>query len=137
MNRLKQKNSKISISTEEGLTLVEALIAMAVFAIGFLAVGTMVISTTRNNTSGDIITHATMLAREKIEFLKTLPVEQMEDECSESTETERLAGIFERTCEVDASFSESANIVEVRVSWHRQGKDREVVLKTLTRGNGT
>ena len=117
--------------------MIEVLMAMAIFAIGFLAVGTMVMSTTRNNTTGNIITQATMLARERIEFLKSLPIEQMEDQCAEGIEPERLAEIFKRICEVDASFSGSANIIEVKVSWQRQGKDREVVLKTLTRGNGT
>ena len=124
------------IKTKEGLTILEVLMAMAVFAVGFLAVGTMVVSTTRNNTTGDIITQATMLARQRIEFLKSLPIEQMEAQCAEGIEPERLAGIFKRICEVDRSFSGSAKIVEVKVSWHRLGKDREVVLKTLTRGNG-
>jgi prepilin-type N-terminal cleavage/methylation domain-containing protein len=134
---LKHFNSYIFIKTKEGLTILEVLVAMAVFAIGFLAVGTMVLSTTRNNTTGDIITQATMLARERIEFLKSLPIEQMEEQCAEGIEPEHLAGIFKRICEVDTSFSGSSNIIEVKVSWHRQGKDREVVLKTLTRGNGT
>jgi prepilin-type N-terminal cleavage/methylation domain-containing protein len=134
---LKHYNSYNFIKTKEGLTIMEVLMAMAIFGIGFLAVGTMVLSTTRNNTTSDIITQATMLARERIEFLKSLPIEQMEEQCAEDIEPERLAGIFKRICEVDTSFSGSANIIEVKVSWHRQGKDREVVLKTLTRGNGS
>jgi prepilin-type N-terminal cleavage/methylation domain-containing protein len=121
----------------KGLTMIEALVAMAVFTIGFLAVGTMIISSTRNNTTGNIITHATMLARERIEFLKSLPIEKMKVQCSDDLEPQRLAGIFDRTCEVDTSFSSTANIVEVKVSWQQDGKHREVVLKTLTRGNGT
>ena len=117
--------------------MVEVLMAMAVFSIGFLAVGTIAISTTGNNTTGNIITQATMLAREKIEFLKSLPIEQLEDQCAQGIEPERLAGLFKRICMVDTSFSGSAHIIKVKVSWHKQGKDREVVLKTLTRGNGT
>jgi len=84
---LLSKNSK-------GRTMVEVLIAMAIFAIGFLAVGSMVLSTTRNNTTGNIITIATMLAREKIEYLKTLPIQQMETQCSEDLEGEHPGGTF-------------------------------------------
>jgi hypothetical protein len=117
--------------------MIEVLVAMAIFSIGFLAIGTMVISTSRNNTTANIITMATMLAREKIEFLKTLPVEQMTDQCPEEAEAERLDEIFERVCTVDSSFSETAHVIEVTVRWNRLGRCREVVLRTLTRGNGT
>jgi prepilin-type N-terminal cleavage/methylation domain-containing protein len=121
----------------KGRTMIEVLIAMAIFAIGILAVGSMVLSTTRNNTAGNIITLATMLAREKIEYLKTLPIQQMETQCSEDLEVEHLSGTFERACDVSASFSETVKIIEVTVSWNRLGQNREVVLRTLTRGNGT
>ena len=126
---LLSKNSK-------GRTMVEVLIAMAIFAIGFLAVGSMVLSTTRNNTAGNIMTIATMLAREKIEYLKTIPIQQMETHCSKDLEAEHLDGYFERVCKVSASFSETAKIIEVTVSWNRRGHHREVILRTLSRGNG-
>ena len=116
--------------------MIEVLMAMAVFTIGFLAVGTMVLSATNNNTTGNIVTQATMLAREKIELLKTLPVDQILEQCSEDLEAESMNGIFERECDVEESFSDEAKIIEVTVRWHRQGQHREVVLRTLTRGNG-
>ena len=116
--------------------MIEVLIAMAIFSIGFLAVGSMALSTTRNNTAGNVITIATMLAREKIEYLKTLPLQQIEIQCSEDLNTEHLEGAFERYCDVSASFSETVKIIEVTVSWNRRGQHREVVLRTLTRGNG-
>ena len=120
----------------KGRTIIEVLIAMAIFTIGFLAVGTMVLSTTHNNTDGNLITEATMLAREKIELLKTLPVDQMKAQCAGEPEAERLNGIFERSCGVAASFSDKTRIVEVTVAWRRRGQTREVVLRTLTRGKG-
>jgi hypothetical protein len=77
-----------------------------------------------------------MLAREKMEYLKTLPIQQMEIQCSEDLEPERLSGAFKRVCDISASFSETVKIIEVTVSWNRLGQNREVVLRTLTRGNG-
>jgi len=117
--------------------MIEVLIAMAIFAIGFIVVGSMVLSTTRNNTTGNLLTIATMLAREKIEYLKTLPIQQMQTQCSEDLEAEHLGKTFKRACDVSASFSKTTKIIQVTVSWNRRGQNREVVLRTLTRGNGT
>jgi len=120
----------------KGRTMIEVLIALAIFAMGLVVVGSMVLSTARNNTAGNIITIGTMLAREKIEYLKTLPFQQMETQCSEDLEAEHLKGAFKRVCHVSASFSETVKIIEVTVSWDLRGQNREVVLRTLTRGNG-
>lgn len=125
------------IKDTNGMTMIEVLIAMSIFAIGFLAIGTMVIWTTRNNTTGNIVTQATMMARERIEFLKTLPIDEMVDQCLPSLEPEIIGQIYQRKCAVDTSHSPTANIIRVTVSWNRRGKTREVELATLTRGNGT
>jgi len=116
--------------------MIEVLIAMAIFAMGLVVVGSMVLSTTRNNTAGNIITIGTMLAREKIEYLKTLPIHQMETQCAEDLAAEHLLGAFWRVCRVSASFSETVKIIKVSVSWDVRGQNREVVLRTLSRGNG-
>jgi prepilin-type N-terminal cleavage/methylation domain-containing protein len=134
---MEEYQSSYISENNKGLTMIEALMAMAIFAIGFLAVGTMVFSTMRNNSAGDILTQATMLARSRIESLKTLTIAQLDKQCLENDEPERLGEIFDRSCSVDTSFSNSAYIIEVRVSWRKWGKNREVILRTLTRGNGT
>ena len=121
---------------KKGMTMIEVLMAIAIFAIGFLAIGTMVIWTTRNTTTGNIVTQATMKARERIEFLKTLPVDDMEDNCLDADEPEIIDPIYERECDI-AYYSDTANIIEVKVSWNRRGQDRDVVLRTLSKGNGS
>ena len=125
------------IKDRDGMTMIEVLMAMTIFAIGFLAIGTMVIWTTRNNTTGNIVTSATMMARERIEFLKSLPIDQMVNECLDTLEPEVIGQIYERECDVDTSHSATANIIRVKVSWNRKGEKREIELATLTKGNGT
>ena len=125
------------IKDKNGMTLIEVLMAMTIFAVGFLAIGTMVIWTTRNNTTGNIVTHATMMARERIEFLKSLPIDEMVNQCLPTLDPEIIDQIYQRKCSVDTSHSATANIVRVNVSWNRRGKKREVELATLSRGNGT
>jgi len=119
----------------KGMTMIEVLMAMTIFTIGFLAIGTMVIWTTRNTTTGNIVTQATMLARNRIEFLKTLPIDQMEPQCLDVSEP-IIDQIYARECAV-TTYSPSANIIEVTVSWNRRGQNRDVVLTTLSKGNGT
>ena len=116
--------------------MIEVLIAMAIFSIGFTAISGMVISTTRNNATANIITIATLLAREKIEYLKSLPIQQMQVQCAEDQEAEHLDGTFTRVCEVSESLSETVKAIQVTVSWDGGNQNREVVLRTLTRGNG-
>lgn len=125
------------IKDKKGFTIIEVLMAMAIFAIGFLAIGKMLMYTTRNNTSGNFMTQATMIAREQMEYLKTLPIDDMSDQCLDENEPVVFFQNFKRECEVEPDFSSTARIIEVKVKYTRWGDAREVVLKTLTRGNGT
>ena len=129
-------NRRSCLTDNNGMTMVEVLIAITIFAIGFLAIGTMLIWTTRNTTTSNIVTEATMMARERIEFLKTLPVEDMAAQCLDEDEPEVIAPIYRRECDI-AKHTDTANLIEVKVSWNRMGQNRDVVLKTLSQGNGS
>ena len=132
------------LKNRSGFTLIEALIAVSVFAVGFLAIGSLVISTTRNTTKGNIITQATMLATHKMEELKdqelmtTVMTTGMAhtDPNNPLDQYGQQGGIFNRSWTVSET-SPTAREVEVTVSWNRLGKTRQVQLKTITRGNGT
>jgi len=116
----------------QGFTVVEVLMAITIFAIGFLAVSTLVIATTRNNTTGNIITQATMLGRQKLEQLKMTP-----DSTSLANGSD-IHGIFTSTWQITNPMGSAvARQLEVTVSWKRRGKSRKIVLKTITRGNGS
>ena len=70
---------KINIETDfnerigdRGFTLIETLMAIAIFAIGILAVGSMQISAVNHNASARMRTEALLLASEKLEELMSL-----------------------------------------------------------------
>ena len=123
----------------QGFSLIEVLIAMAIFSIGILVVGTLILSTVRNNTNGNILTEATMLAQAKIEEKK-----RSADAGNLTTGHEgpltnldmhgNPGGIYTYECEIsDKSILGGSNALEIQVtvSWTRKGKSRSVILTTL------
>jgi type IV pilus assembly protein PilV len=123
------KNTRLS-KNSRGFTILEAVIAMAIFSIGILAVGSMQLWNTRNNTTGNFTTQATMLARQKIEELKTV------QDLTALANGNDTIGIYTRTW-APGNLSATARILTVTVEWTREGQDRSVVLESVTRGNGT
>lgn len=63
---------------EEGFTLIEVLIAMAIFAVGILALAGLQVTYIGGNASAQMQTEATALGAQVIEHLKSLPYEAAE-----------------------------------------------------------
>ena len=131
-------------TNQKGYMLIEALIAIAIFSIGFLAVATMVFSATRNNTRGNILTQANMLARQQLEQLKNTPdITTLPSDPTTTTESGIDAngdpgGIYTRITTIEDTLKfNTSRAVEVTVNWTWQGQNRSVVLRTITKGNGT
>ena len=123
-----------SLKNNKGYMLIEALMAIAIFSVGFLAVATLVFSSSRNNISGNRLTQANMYAREKMEELKS--AKNLTDlDKVEAPET--VGGIFTRTWTASdpLTFGTSREI-QVTVSWVNKGENRSVVMKTITKGSG-
>lgn len=133
----KMLNSKKNVRRpkgDAGYMMIEALIAIAIFSIGFLAVATMVFSAARNNINGNILTEANILAREKMEELKSqTDLTQLDS----SAPPETLRGRFTRswTASDPLGFGTSRQ-VQVTVSWTDSGHNQQVVMETLTQGKG-
>ena len=124
--------------------MVEALIAIAIFSVGFLAVAMLVVSVTQNNTRGNILTQANMLAREKLEELKSTPdITSLPTELTTYSEgpldgNGEAGGIYTRSWTIqDALGYDTSREIKVTVNWTRRGTTRSVVLSTITKGNGT
>jgi type IV pilus modification protein PilV len=77
MNQPGFKNGKPMKKTP-GYTLIEVLIAMAIFALGFLALATLQIKSISQNASSRMRTDATSLAVESVERLISLPYNHIE-----------------------------------------------------------
>jgi Tfp pilus assembly protein PilV len=140
----KRKNNLIQSTNQKGYMMIEALISITIFSIGFLAVATLVFSATRNNTSGNILTQANMLARQGLEQLKNTPdITTLPSDLTTTTESGIDAngdpgGIYTRITTIEDTLGfNTSRAVEVTVTWTRRGQNRSVVLRTITNGNGT
>jgi Tfp pilus assembly protein PilV len=140
----KRQNKLIKLMNQKGYMLIEALIAIAIFSIGFLAVATMVFSATRNNTRGNILTQANMLARQQLEQLKNTPdITTLPSDPTTTTESGIDAngdpgGIYTRITTIEDTLKfNTSRAVEVTVNWTWRGQSRSIVLNTITKGNGT
>ena len=130
------------LDNERGLTLIEVLIAIGIFSIGILAVAQLQFVNIRNNTTGNITTIATMLARQQMETLKAqadvTSLSTGADPDNPIDEDGNAGGIFTRSWTVDNPLgSSTSRRLTVTVSWNRRGQTRNVVLTSMTRGNGT
>ena len=131
-----------SMKNTRGFTLIEILIAVAIFSIGILAVAKMQLWTVKNTTTGNLTTMATMLGRAQIEELKGVAnVTTLTDGADPNNPIDadgNPGGIFTRQWTVTNPLGGSdTRRIDMEVSWSRQGQNRSVVLTTITRGNGT
>ena len=123
-----------SLKNKKGYMMIEALIAIAIFSVGFLAVATLVFSSSRNNISGNRLTQANMFGREKMEELKS---KTDLTELDTSAAPENVGGIFTRTWTAsDPLTYGTSREIQVTVSWVHKGQNRSVVMKTITKGRG-
>lgn len=132
----------------DGFTLIEVLIALAVFSIGVLAVAKLQTVTVRNTTRANVITQATMLAQTRMDELKSF--ESMTDLDLENAIVENSidefgnpGGVFTRTTTVatlpalPAPANSMGREITVKVSWVSGWRGHsEVALNSITQGNG-
>lgn len=136
------RHSKL-IKNQDGLSLIETLIALAIFSIGILGVAQLQLWNVRNNTTGNITTQATMLARAQLEVLKNTEdvttLTSGADANNPINPDGTAGGIYTRSWVVTGAGvgGLAARQIEVTVSWNRRGQNRNVVLTTITKGNGT
>jgi prepilin-type N-terminal cleavage/methylation domain-containing protein len=148
---MKPDYTNITLSKENrGFSLIEVMIAMAIFSIGILAIASMQLSSTKNNTTGNITTQASMLARQKIEELKgqdiadLTPVDEQPDPNNpiDVNGDSGPKGAYNRYWTIETiPDSNTSRKITVYVDWKEkvdegQSRNRRAKLETITRGNG-
>ena len=126
-----------TLTDDAGFTLIEVLIGMSIFAIGMLGVANLQLMTVRNTTIGDVTSQATMLANQKMEELKTLAFDDLNNEVENNIDTDgNPGGIYNRTTTITAPtgpLADHVRQIQVQVQWRAaHGGNRTITINSLT-----
>jgi prepilin-type N-terminal cleavage/methylation domain-containing protein len=116
--RTREQESKM-VANSKGFTLVEVMIGIAIFAIGYLAVASMQVTAITGDTSARKTTEAATLAADRLETLIVMPYESIE------TRGEVTEGAYTVSWQVDNNSPlPNTKTITVTVGW-QQGYQRE------------
>ena len=110
------------VHRDQGFTLVEIMITIAIFSIGFLAVGSMQIASINANAKSRMRTEATTLATAKIEEFLNTDYAALQNAGSETQGPYTISWSF------DENVAETLKTTAVTVSWVSRGRTRSVNL---------
>ncbi len=102
---------------QKGFTLVEVMIGMAIFVIGYLAVGSMQMLAIRGNTNARKITEAATLAADQLETLIVLPYDNIRDD----NDNPLIQGAYTVNWDVDDGPLDNTKLITVTVTWQHRG----------------
>ena len=113
--------------SQQGFTLIEVLVAMALLSFGLLSVASMQVVAIQVNGSALRLNRGTTLVQDKIEELLALPFTHASladatpvDSCTEYTEANPEPGYALRWC-VDTSADGNSKNVRVEANWTQNG----------------
>jgi prepilin-type N-terminal cleavage/methylation domain-containing protein len=130
----KQSNKEKIPMGMQGFTLIEVLIAIAVFSIGILAVAAMQITSVNGNASGRRVTEATALAENRIERLLELSYDHNDLNPAlnphQATSDPYDINWTVTDTDLDADGVNDSKTVSVTVNWTYRG-DRKVSIQHI------
>ena len=118
------------IDNQDGFTIIEGVMAIAIFAIGILAVGYMHLSAIKTNGSARMVADAYTLASEKIEDFMTLPYDSEPSSYGLDNSSKKAGYTIAQNVTVMITDPETQRI-DVIVSWHQRGSHRSLQLSHL------
>ena len=113
---------------KNGFTLIEVLIGLIILAIGVLAIAGMQITSIRGTSFSNNLNQASILAQERLEFLKSLPISDIRLDTNDYPNDSNI-GIFYGSY----SATRTPNYVLIRytVSWLEQEITHSISFSTI------
>ena len=115
--------------TDRGYTLIEIMIAISIFAIGFLAIAYMQITASKNNRTGSEITEAANIATDRIEMLMVLPFDDPlldpaanpHPPAPDNTQGKYSIQWIITDTDLDGNGTDDSKVIDMTVSWPGAG----------------
>ena len=117
----KKVTNRCKQMTNEGFTLVEVMIGMAIFLIGFLAVGSMQIAAINGNAGAREATEAATRATNQLETLIALPFESIDDGDPETVGAYTVSWEVLDEFESPGTVLPNTKTITVTVTWQQRG----------------
>jgi type IV pilus assembly protein PilV len=114
----------------KGFTLIEVAAVLIILAIGLLGIAAMQITSTRGSYFSSNVTQATILAQDKMEYLKNLPYSDSNLSSGQHNEGTVSGTIFSRVHNVVEDTGNSIKMITVTVSWTDR-VDHNISLSTI------
>jgi len=111
----------IRILGEKGFTLIEVAAGLVILAIGLLGIAAMQVTSTMGGYFSNNVTQATILAQDKLEYLKNLSYSDSELMNGEHNEGIISGTIFSRVYNVLEDAGNSMKTITVIVQWKDRG----------------
>jgi type IV pilus assembly protein PilV len=121
--------SKI-IQEPKGFTLIEVVTGLIILAIGLLAIAAMQITSTKGGYFSNNITQATILAQDKLEYLKNVSYRHSDLSSGQHNEGTITGTIFSRQYTIAEDAGNSIKTISVSVQWTDRG-DHSISFSTI------
>jgi type IV pilus assembly protein PilV len=110
-----------SIRKPKGFTLIEVAVGLIILAIGLLAIAAMQITSTKGGYFSSNVTQATILAQDKLEYLKNLSYSDSNLSSGQHNEGIISGTIFSREYDIVENAGNSMKTITVIIQWTDRG----------------
>jgi type IV pilus assembly protein PilV len=107
----------INRKKENGFSLIEVVAGLIILAIGLLAIATMQVTSTKGSYFSSHVTEATILAQDKMEYLKNLSYGDSNLSGGQHDEGTISGSIYSRQYNVAEDAGNSMKTINVTVHW--------------------
>jgi type IV pilus modification protein PilV len=115
---------------KEGFSLVEVLIGLIILAIGILAIAGLQITSIVGTSFSNNLTQASVLAQDRLEFLKGLPLNDARLDTGTYNDVLDI-GIFKRSYQTNRNANPNFVTITYTVSWLEKSVTHTVSFRTI------